>query len=291
MSPSWHCIFRKARRHRGSVPHHTAVRHDDLVPTPPRTPGPARRRRHRAAAHGVGRLHRRRSGRAAGPVGSAALARGDRAGVARELRGRGRPRALADLVRLFLLGLEVDAAAARRALAPLPVADAVGRRPGRGPRRGPSGPGWTCAPTPRTAAVRRRRGGSCRTSAPTCAPGRWPPDHVLGIGAAALTLAQATPAAPGRPRPGRRHRVRGAGAAPGPARRRGHRDRHQPARAAAGRDDRRAQRAAVGPAARAPARAGGRRDLRPHRGEPAVRRLGRRPAATTTATAVWPGTR
>ncbi|MEO9138689.1 MAG: methyltransferase [Jatrophihabitans sp.] len=125
-----------------------------------------------------------------GPVGDAALGRGDRAGVARQLDTAVDAR-LAALLRLFLLGAEVEEKDARRALHPLDLAaaDAAGLvgvsagacralldvRPYA--EASDSGPGWW---------VVSDFGSDVRT-------GKLAADHVLGIGAAALTLAQATP--------------------------------------------------------------------------------------------------
>jgi SAM-dependent methyltransferase len=132
-----------------------------------------------------------------GLTGQAALARGDLAGVSRQVRRqRGR---LATLVRLFLLGQPVREADARAALEPLPL-DAAGAaglltlsagatralfdvRPYAQVGAGLSGlvaPDWW---------VVSDFGSDVR-------PGPLQPDHVLGIGTASLTLAQATPRSP-----------------------------------------------------------------------------------------------
>jgi methylase of polypeptide subunit release factors len=113
------------------------------------------------------------------------LGRGDLAGLARCVSGDGR---LETLVRLFLLGIEVPEAAARRAMHPLPLEAARAA-------------GLFCLSGGAARAlldVRPYAAGSTDwlvvsdfgadvRGAPLAA------DHVLGIGAAALTLAQATP--------------------------------------------------------------------------------------------------
>jgi hypothetical protein len=129
-----------------------------------------------------------------GPVGQSELARGDLAGVSRRLRGVIDP--VATLVRLFLLGLTVPEPEARSALHPLPL-DAARRAglltgAGSGVRAlldvrpyaqvggAPAGPDWW---------VVSDFGSDVR-------PGPVAVDHVLGIGAASVTLAQATPRQP-----------------------------------------------------------------------------------------------
>ena len=127
-----------------------------------------------------------------GPIGRAAHSRGDLGGVARAIRGADDLR-LATLVTLFLLGDEVDAGRARAALSPWSIEAARA-----------TGVVETSA-----GAVRARL--DLRPYAETTAgagdapwwvvsdfgadvrPGRLAADHVLGIGAAGLTLAQATP--------------------------------------------------------------------------------------------------
>jgi Methyltransferase small domain len=129
-----------------------------------------------------------------GLAGQAALGRGDLAGLARQLSGDSR---LDTLGRLFLLGGVVPEAAARLALHPLPLDRAV------------------------TAGLVASSGGSVRAlldirpyaqqGAGNGGAADWwvvsdfgsdvrggplPADHVLGIGAASLTLAQATPRTP-----------------------------------------------------------------------------------------------
>jgi methylase of polypeptide subunit release factors len=117
-----------------------------------------------------------------GPVGRAAQARGDLAGVARALPVGER---LSTLVRLLLLGHRVPEPEARSALAPLnperlPVlfecsGDQVRARYEVRPYAEAAGDPWW---------VLSDFGSDVR-------PGPLAPDHVLGIGAASLTLAQA----------------------------------------------------------------------------------------------------
>ena len=126
---------------------------------------------------------------AIGPIGQAALDRGDLLGVARQLPGRD---PLSTLVRLFLLGRDVPEAEARAALDPLPAEAAVGAgllalsagtaraRLDVRPYAQDGGPDWL---------VVSDFGADVR-GGPLAA------DHVLGIGAASLTLAQATPRLP-----------------------------------------------------------------------------------------------
>jgi methylase of polypeptide subunit release factors len=134
-----------------------------------------------------------------GLVGQAALNRADLAGVARAVRGNDR---LATLIRLFVVGLPVDDRAARHALAPLPPEAAVAAglvefsagsaralldvRPYA--EHSAAAPG---EPAPASAPwwVVSDFGADVRG-------GPLAPDHVVGIGAAALTLAQATPRTP-----------------------------------------------------------------------------------------------
>lgn len=131
-----------------------------------------------------------------GLEGQAALARGDLSGVARCLRSADERR-LATLARLFLLGAEVGEPEARAALRPLPLeaAQACGLldRSTGGVRARvdvrpyaefsaaspPDSPWWVVSDF----------GSDVR-------PGYLAADHVLGVGAASLTLAQATPRAP-----------------------------------------------------------------------------------------------
>jgi hypothetical protein len=134
-----------------------------------------------------------------GPVGQAAHDRGDLAGVAREVARAGGTRT-ALLTRLFLLGATAPEGAAERALDPLPMTAAVGgglleRSAGEvratvevrpyaeassehGERPDP-GPWWVVSDF----------GSDVR-------PGPLRADHVLGIGGASVTLAQATPRDP-----------------------------------------------------------------------------------------------
>jgi len=118
--------------------------------------------------------------------GQLALARGDLAGVRRRLRLE--RSAIADLARLFLLGDATPESSAARALAPLPlgVALAAGLVLKSGPdiRAGfdlrpysqAQGPSWWLISD---------FGSDVR-------PGPLRVDHVLGVGLASLTLAQAT---------------------------------------------------------------------------------------------------
>lgn len=119
-----------------------------------------------------------------GPTGRAALERADLLGVDRALPA---DEPLSTLVRLFLLGAPVSASAAARALAPLPVeaaADVVMRDGDEvraavevRPHAADDGGSWL---------VVSDFGSDVR-------PGPLTDDHVLGIGAASLTLAQAVP--------------------------------------------------------------------------------------------------
>lgn len=143
-----------------------------------------------------------------GLSGRSALARGDLAGVRRQLRGHDEP--LATLLRLFLLGIPVSEGQARRALHPLPLAAAVAAgvlaQSGDSVRAEldirPYGQGSA-----------GELSADCSTGAPVPTPGepdwwvvsdfgtevgRGPlaRDHVLGVGTAALTLAQAVPRLP-----------------------------------------------------------------------------------------------
>src|SRR5690348_9741239 len=122
-----------------------------------------------------------------GPIGRSAHQRGDLAGVARALPA-GDP--LAALVRLFLLGAPVPEAEARTALRPLDVSAATAllacsdgvvraRLELRPYATDTAGPWWVLSDF----------GSDVR-------PGPLAPDHVLGIGGASLTLAQATPRRP-----------------------------------------------------------------------------------------------
>lgn len=127
-----------------------------------------------------------------GPVGRSALHRADLAGVARQLHGAD---PLTTLVRLFVLGEPVPEAAARVALDPLPAdracwaglltvsagearAELDVRPYGQSPNDG-APPWWVVSDF-----AAEIRGGPL------------PREHVLGVGAASLTLAQATPRDP-----------------------------------------------------------------------------------------------
>jgi len=204
-------------------------------------------------------------GQVLGLPGEAAMSRGDLSAVDRLTRqGSGTE----TLIRLFLLGLPVPRAAAEAALRPLAVTDAeaaglveqvagqVSAALDLRPYSEAGGPDWW---------VISDLGTDVR-------PGRLHSEHVLGIGSAALTLAQSHGPRPNPARAGRRHRLRRAGAAPVAARQCGHGERPQRAGAADGRRHGRAERRAVGPAAGLVAGAGRRRALRPDRVEPAVHR-------------------
>lgn len=123
---------------------------------------------------------------ALGLPGQAALSRADLTGAERVVRGDSPTEVL---IRLFLLGRPVAASEAARALAPLTVEEAVGSgllaRPDTElvlaaldlrPYSEADGPDWW---------VLSDLGADVR-------PGRLQPEHVLGIGQAATTLAQAT---------------------------------------------------------------------------------------------------
>ncbi|MBE7186865.1 methyltransferase [Jatrophihabitans endophyticus] len=127
--------------------------------------------------------------------GRAALERGDVTGAARELRAAADD-PVADLTSLFLLGEDVDVSRAARALAPLPLGTAV--------------EGGLLAGTPDGGSVRAAVEVRPYAEAVEGAtdwwvvsdlgsdvrPGPLAADHVLGIGSASLTLAQATPRLP-----------------------------------------------------------------------------------------------
>jgi hypothetical protein len=123
---------------------------------------------------------------ALGLAGQAALGRSDLAGAERLTRGGS---ATETLIRLFLLGLRVDERTAAAALAPLPTADAIaagllivvsGSEVVAGldlrPYSEADGPDWW---------LLSDLGSDVR-------PGPLHPEHVLGVGQAATTLAQAT---------------------------------------------------------------------------------------------------
>ncbi|SHG72097.1 Methyltransferase small domain-containing protein [Jatrophihabitans endophyticus] len=130
-----------------------------------------------------------------GPIGRGAHSRGDLAGVARAVTAvaADEPR-LATLVRLFLLGLPVPSAQARAALAPLPVelAEVAGLVTTSG--------GETRALLDVRPYAESEGGGAAwwvvSDLGSDVRPGPLPGDHVLGVGNAAVTLAQATPRAP-----------------------------------------------------------------------------------------------
>ncbi|WP_375502762.1 methyltransferase [uncultured Jatrophihabitans sp.] len=139
---------------------------------------------------------------ALGLAGQAAHSRADLSGVARAL-GQSLHRGSADarlgtLVDLFLLGSEVDEAAARAAFAPLPLDRAVTAGVVEvsvgsvratleiRPYAETSATPWQPAPAPEQWWVVSDLGSDVR-------PGPLPRDHVLGVGSASLTLAHATP--------------------------------------------------------------------------------------------------
>ncbi|WP_375492531.1 methyltransferase [uncultured Jatrophihabitans sp.] len=125
--------------------------------------------------------------------GTAALDRADLTGAAYALRGD--DSRLADLVRLFLLGAEVDEDAAARAVAPLDLGIAVAaglvERSVGGVRAGLDVRPYaqSGADAPLSWWVVSDLGSDVRR-------GPLPAGHVLGVGAAALTLAQAVPRTP-----------------------------------------------------------------------------------------------
>ena len=128
---------------------------------------------------------------ALGLPGEAALSRGDLSGADRLTRGGSETETL---IRLFLLGLPAPAAAAEAALRPLPLSHAVAaglvtEAAGQvramldlRPYSETGGPDWW---------VVSDLGAEVR-------PGPLHPEHVLGIGSAGLTLAEATVRAPVR---------------------------------------------------------------------------------------------
>jgi methylase of polypeptide subunit release factors len=125
---------------------------------------------------------------AIGPVGQAALGRGDLDGLARAVPGDG---PLATLVRLFLLGRPVDAGAAGAALHPLPLERAVAAGLVR-----TSGDSVRALIEVRPYAAGPHDWWVVSDFGSDVRGGPLQPDHVLGIGAASLTLAQATPRTP-----------------------------------------------------------------------------------------------
>ena len=137
---------------------------------------------------------------ALGLTGQAAHSRADLAGVARALRHNAVEQRLSTLIRLFLLGHEVDEGAARCALDPLSMSSAVAAglievsagqvRAGleiRPYAEADSLPWERVTPTQPWWVV-SDLGSDVR-------PGPLRREHVLGIGSASLTLAQATPRA------------------------------------------------------------------------------------------------
>jgi len=118
-----------------------------------------------------------------GPVGRSAHQRGDLLGVERELGDD----ELSTLVRLFLLGLPVAPEAARQALAPLDPAEAAPLLEVHPDvvRAGLEVRPYAAAHGDRSWWVVSDFGSDVR-------PGPLAADHVLGIGGASLTLAQAT---------------------------------------------------------------------------------------------------
>ncbi|MDT4943886.1 MAG: hypothetical protein QOH14_619 [Pseudonocardiales bacterium] len=132
-----------------------------------------------------------------GPVGQAALTRGDHAGARRQLQS---PDPLSTLIRLFLLGDVVDEAAARRALHPLEwgeaaaagiVSDSAGAARALLDIR-PYAEAVPVLPLPGAAPAGEPPWWVVSDFGADVHPGPLADDHVLGIGAAALTLAQAT---------------------------------------------------------------------------------------------------
>jgi hypothetical protein len=131
---------------------------------------------------------------AVGLVGQAALGRGDLAGLARQLSDRG---PVATLIRLFLLGAAVPEREARAALRPLPLEAACGA-------------GLLAASGGEVRALLDIRPYAQQVAGDSPAEDWWvvsdfaaevrggplPTHHVLGVGAASLTLAQATPRNP-----------------------------------------------------------------------------------------------
>jgi methylase of polypeptide subunit release factors len=116
--------------------------------------------------------------------GQAAHARGDLLGVERALSGDD---PLPTLIRLFLLGLPVPAHAARAALAPLRPEDAPALL-----EVGPDGVRARLEVRPYAAAHGDDSWCVVSDFGSDVRPGPLAADHVLGIGAASLTLAQAT---------------------------------------------------------------------------------------------------
>lgn len=118
-----------------------------------------------------------------GPVGQSAHQRGDLLGVERELGDD----ELSTLVRLFLLGLPVPPAAARRALAPLDPSEAATLLD-----VSPDAVRARLEVRPYAAAHGDRSWWVVSDFGSDVRPGPLAADHVLGLGGASLTLAQAT---------------------------------------------------------------------------------------------------
>ena len=119
-----------------------------------------------------------------GPVGQAAHGRGDLLGVERALTGDD---PLPTLIRLFLLGVPVPVSAARAALAPLRPEDAPALLD-----VGPDDVRARLEVRPYAAAHGDDSWWVVSDFGSDVRPGPLAADHVLGIGAASLTLAQAT---------------------------------------------------------------------------------------------------
>ena len=137
---------------------------------------------------------------ALGPVGQAAHSRGDLTGVARALRGADDAR-LATLIGLFLLGQEVDEAAARAAFGSLPLeaaaaAELVAVSAGAVRAGLEIRPHAEASPTPWQPAPADERWWVVSDLGSDVRPGPLRRDHVLGVGSASVTLAQATPRTP-----------------------------------------------------------------------------------------------
>ena len=269
MSPSWHSAGPECSCVDDRFP---VVRHDGRMPRRPRPllpPDELEALRTALIDYTVDGVHE-----LLGLAGQAAHDRGDLAGVARVVRaaaagGDAATRRLATLVRLFLLGHAVDEADARAALAPA--------RSGRGlaGRLVAASAGSVRATVDLRPIVAEGGPPAWVVSdfGSDVRPGPLRRDHVLGVGSASLTLAQATPRTP----VGRALDLgTGCGVQAlflGPARRTGRRYRRQHPRAALRGHLRRAERAGLGPAPGVAAGPGGRRALRPRRRQPAVRRV------------------
>jgi hypothetical protein len=123
-----------------------------------------------------------------GLPGQAVLGRGDLTGVARALTGHG---PLQTLIRLFVLGAEVTEADARAAIEPLPLEHACAAGV-----LAVSAGAATALLDIRPHAAENADWWLVSDFGADVRGGPLPADHVLGIGAASLTLAQATPRAP-----------------------------------------------------------------------------------------------